>query len=249
MLKKSLVVCLVIVSVIIIYLWLVNWSIYYRIGSAGLKAIDIQNSYIFNKQTTGSSSLIYVALGDSLTAGAGASSYNEYYPYLIAERLADTATQVSYFNYSYLGAKTSDLINNLLTQAIVKNPDVVTILIGTNDVYDNISKTEFQRNYEIIITEIKTKTKAKINIISIPNIGVNSLFLPPFNYYYQARTANFNKIIKELTIKYNLNYIDLTTPTAQYTSKMSSYYSADGFHPSSLGYKYWSKIIYDNLNK
>lgn len=246
MIKKILQICLGVFFVIVIYLLAVNWLIYYRLGLANLKSNDQQNNYIFNNEAT-SSSLIYVSLGDSLTAGVGVDDYKKTYPFLIAQKLAGTSTPIVHFNFSYPGAKTENIINDFLTETVAQNPDLITILIGTNDVYGQISKNEFRYNYETIITQLKTQTKAKINIISLPLIGTDSLFLPPFNYYYGQRTLKFNKIIEEIAINNDIHYIDLTTPTAIYTKAISDYYSIDNFHPADLGYRLWAQIIYDNL--
>lgn len=249
MVKKIIKICLAITFLLIAYLFVANWLLYYHLGKSNLKASDIKHTYIFNEDIKNSSSIIYGALGDSLTSGVGVSNYEQSYPYLVAQKIASTSTKVIHLNYSYPGAKTNDLIKNLLPKIIIDKPDIITLLIGTNDVHDYISKDEFKNNYETILIQLKTKTNAKINVISIPFIGTNSLIYPPFNYYYNSRIINFNKVIKELADSNNINYIDLTTPTAQYSSSISTYYSIDNFHPSNLGYMTWAKIIYDNINK
>ena len=91
------------------------------------------------------------------------------------------------------------------------------------------------------------ETKAKIYIINIPFIGSNSLILPPYNYYFNFRTIEFNKIIEDLAQKNNISYIDLYSPTIKEFNKSDSYYSADLFHPSAKGYAFWAKIIYDDF--
>jgi len=247
--KIILKVCLGLIFLIIVYLLVTNWLIYYRLNQTNLKASDNRHNYVFNNQATTSPGLIYIALGDSLTAGVGVSDYEQSYPYLLAQKMAGTSTKVTLLNYSYSGARSSDLISELLTKAIADKPDVITLLIGTNDVHGNISPAQFKRNYETILTELKTQTKAKINVINIPFIGADSLLWPPHDYYYRTKTIRFNQIIKELAATYNFNYIDLATPTEQYASSTGPYYSTDNFHPSDLGYQYWSQVIYANLNR
>jgi len=249
MLKEILKICLAVIFPFAAYLLAAHWLIYHRIAAVDLRASDNRHSYIFNEQATTSRGLVYVALGDSLTAGVGASLYEQSYPYLVAQKIAGKATKVTHLNYSYSGARTSDLINDLLAKAIADKPDVVTLLIGTNDVHGNVSQDEFRRNYETLLTRLKTQTTAKINVISVPFIGTDSLLLPPYNYYYDAKIIRFNQIIKELAVSNHINYIDLTTPTLTYASQASGYYAADDFHPSGLGYQYWSQVIYDHLYK
>jgi lysophospholipase L1-like esterase len=247
--RKILKIILGAILIVAAYLLAANWSFYYRLSAAHLTATDNRHQYMFNKEAATSTSIIYSALGDSLTAGVGVSAYEQSYPYLVAQAMAGNSINVRHLNYSYPGARTDDLIKHLLPLAVADKPDVVTVLIGTNDVHDNVSQTVFRSNYETILSQLRTKTKAKINLVSIPFLGTDSMVLPPFNYYFHAKILDFNKIIQELASKYHANYIDLTTPTTSYADKPSDYYAADNFHPAAAGYQLWSRIIYDHLDK
>lgn len=249
MLKTAIKISLAVIAIAVAYLLTANWLIYYRLGAADLKATDNQHRYDFNDQATASPELIYAALGDSLTSGVGTNNYQHSYPYLIAQQLAGSDIQVLHYNYSFPGARTQDIIDSLLDKAIADQPDVVTLLIGTNDIHGQVSLAKFQQNYETILARLSTETTAKINIISIPFIGTDSLLWPPYNRYYRFRVNKFNAIIKDLATARSLNYIDLAGLTSQYAVHSSPYYSSDNFHPSNLGYQYWSQIIYDHLNK
>jgi lysophospholipase L1-like esterase len=231
------------------YLLTANWLIYYRLGRIGLEASDNQHIYVINDQLATSSAIIYVALGDSLTAGVGTINYQHSYAYLVAQKIADATTKVFHHNHSFPGARTQDIIDTLLDKAIEDKPDVVTLLVGINDIHGRVSAAKFRKNYETILTRLSTETTAKINIISIPQIGTNSLLWPPFNYYYQARIDKFNGLIREMADSYDLNYINLPAFPAQPAGQLNPYYSSDNFHPSDLGYQFWSQTIYEHLNK
>jgi len=248
--RKKIIYGLIIMAMIAAYLILAHYSIFYRIKYAGLKAPDRQDSYTLGANKNMISSSLYAALGDSLTAGVGASKYEESYPFLLAQKFTFQADgEVNLKNYSYPGAKTSDLINDLLTPAIAVKPDVVTLLIGVNDVYGNVSPAVFRKNYQLILDRLSKETKAKIYLINLPYLGSSKLLLTPYNYYYGWRTAKFNEIIRELAAAYSLKYIDLAEPTLVESKKNSSYYAEDLFHPSAVGYKLWARIIYDAINQ
>ena len=132
--------------------------------------------------------------------------------------------------------------------SVEDKPDIVTLLIGVNDVRENISEKEFKGNYTYIVNELVKNTNAKIYLISIPFIGSNTLYLPPYNIYFKNRTIEFNNIIKEIAKENNLTYIDIATPTEQIFKKDGLYYSVDSLHPSKEGYKILEQIIYDNIN-
>jgi len=231
----------------VLYLFIVNWWIYYRLDEVGLRPSDQAHSYIINQ--TGSDPIVYLAIGDSLTAGTGVDDYSQAYPYLIAQKLAGEDAEVLHSNSSYPGARTSDVLNNLLEDQLLNQADVITLLIGTNDIQGGVSAPEFSSNYEKIILKLLSQSDAKINLVSIPEIGNNSLFLPPFNYYFRYRVLKFNKIIHSLAVSNDLNFIDLTTPTLEYAAKSGPYYSKDNFHPSASAYENWAQIIYEHLDK
>jgi len=245
--KKYLIIILVVI-VLGIYLNRAYAHIYNTLDQAHLLAPDKLGTYVVgdNKSST---NLTYVALGDSLTAGVGTTEYQDSYPYLLAQKLAGTQTKVTLTNLAIPGFKTKDLIDNSLATAIVSQPDIITLLIGVNDLHGNISATDFQQNYQQILTELTTKTTAQIYLINLPQIGSNQLLWPPYNYYFRWQTKNFNQIIKDLAVQYKLNYIDLNTPTAQVLKNNGPIYSVDSFHPSALSYKSWAEIIYANFNK
>lgn len=247
--KKYLGIFLLILLAIMIYLYLAHAHIYRRISQAHLKATDNMHTYVLGDEANGSKNLIYSALGDSLTSGAGADKYEESYPYLLAKSLAENDKVVVHKNFSYPGARTDDLIRDLLAPALASQPDLVTLLIGTNDVHGFVDTDDFEKNYEYIVRELKTKTRAKVYLISIPRIGSNTLILPPYDRYFDSKISEYNEFIKILAKNYELEYIDLDSPTADILKKDGSHYSVDSFHPSASGYALWAKILYDNIDK
>ena len=245
--KKVFYITLAVVFVAIIgYLWFGYANIYNRIRSGGLKTVDTQ--YIYNFNTGSAQEIKYAALGDSLTAGIGTDSYEESYPYLLSKDLSKD-NSIILKDFSLLGARTEDVIDKGLLEGVVEDkPDIITLLIGVNDVRENISEKEFKGNYTYIVNELVKNTNAKIYLINIPFIGSNTLYLPPYNIYFKNRTIEFNNIIKEIAKENNLTYIDIATPTEQIFKKDGLYYSVDSLHPSKEGYKILEQIIYDNIN-
>ncbi|MBI2086531.1 SGNH/GDSL hydrolase family protein [Candidatus Daviesbacteria bacterium] len=181
----------------------------------------------------------YTALGDSLTAGVGVSNYEQSYPYLLSRRLSLTQN-VELFNFAQSGATSLDVLTYQIPQALSAKPDLITILIGINDIHNLKSTKEFESNYMKIITALKT-TKAKIYLLSIPYLGSEKILFFPYNFILGARTKQFNNIIKNISKNYDTGYIDLNA-----LSKSTGFYSTDQFHPAETGYKEWSETINGN---
>lgn len=245
--KRYLLIIIVFVAVGI-YLNRAYSYIYYKINLVGLKSPDTSQAYTINGGQKQGKVISYVALGDSLTAGVGVENYEQSYPYLLAQKMSSGTLSVSLNDLSVPGAKTADLKNNLISSAVKIDPDVITILIGVNDIHGNISLTEFKNNYEEILQRLTTETKAKINLINIPYIGADDLMLPPYGYYFNWQTIRYNTVINALAKTYDVKYLDLYSPSLAQFQKTGVHYSADSFHPSAQGYAAWAQIIYDHLN-
>lgn len=244
--KKLLVIIILLVLAIGLYLYLANTYTYYLFNRIGLKSPAVQNSYILNGAVSGVN-LNYVALGDSLTSGMGLNKYEESFAYLLAKDLSENG-RVTLQNFSYPGYRTDDLIKNLLEPAIAAEPQLITLLIGTNDVHGFYGLEKFKKNYQYILERLSQATKAKIYAISLPFIGAD-IFFPPNNYYFNRQTAEFNKIIKELAAVYGAKYIDIAEPTKAMFAANGLYYAADAFHPSAVGQALWAQIIYADINQ
>lgn len=189
----------------------------------------------------------YIALGDSLTAGVGTDSYQDSFPYLISEKLAKDGNQVELINFGIPGARIKDVAERELPIVILEQPDIITLLIGVNDVHGFVSGENFKKSFTEIVDTLVFKTESKIIIINIPYLGSDNLIRWPYNLLYRARTEQFNKIIKKITAEKNLELIDLYD-YAKKTASEKDYYAIDEFHPSKKGYRLWSTIINDRLN-
>jgi lysophospholipase L1-like esterase len=227
------------------YLFLAHHLIYAKIGSVSLKNPDISHQYIIGQ---GGNKLVYTAIGDSLTSGVGVTNYSESYPYRLAQKMAGSSGKIDLRVQAYPGARSGDIVRDLLTLAINNNPDVVTVLAGVNDIHGFVSKIQFAENYQEILTRLKSETKAKIYAVSIPHLGADALLWPPYNFYFRYQTIEFNKIIKKLAQADNVEYVDLYTPSENMFNN-PDLYSADFFHPSAAGYGLWAEIIYADFNK
>jgi lysophospholipase L1-like esterase len=230
-----------------IYLNRAYTHIYDIIGAADLPSVNQRESYIINNNMN-SSNIVYVALGDSLSSGVGTDRVGDSFPYLLAKKMSG-AGEIILHNRAIPGEETASLISDLLPLAVDDKPDVVTLLIGVNDIHNFTSARDFQENYNKILERLTKETTAKIYVINIPFLGADTLMLPPYQAAFDLRTKEFNSIIKELAAKYSINYVDLYTPTVSQFKKSGDHYSVDLFHPSAAGYKIWADIIYAGFNK
>lgn len=204
-----------------------------------IKSKDLQPPIHQEMTTLGQGrEITYVSLGDSLTAGVGASSYGSIYPYIFAQKLSIGA-KVTLINLAQQGATTDSLISDQLPIVSKLHPNLVTLLIGINDLHDMKSVSSFKKNYQYIISVLKS-SGAKIILLNIPNLGDQEVLLTPWKQLYDLRSTQYNSVIES----FNLEVVDLYSLTKQQFS--INMYSSDLFHPSDLGYRVWAQSLNAN---
>jgi lysophospholipase L1-like esterase len=244
--KKILFSLIGIVVLFFVFAWYFNASIYWEMQEAQIYMPSDFTSYTLG--SSNSEPLTYAAIGDSLTAGTGVDTYTQSYPYLIAQEIADESKTILLKPFAVPGVRSAYVLENFLEPAVASNPDIITLLIGINDIHGKVSDKKFQENYEKILTVLTQETNAKIYAINLPYIGTEELISLPYRDYFNWRTQQYNEIIKKMAEKYSVTYIDLYTAHMPHALN-PSYYAADFFHPNTLGYSMWAEFMYANFSK
>jgi acyl-CoA thioesterase I len=152
---------------------------------------------------------VVVSAGDSVTQGTLSADYVA----MLRHRLG--AKGYEFVNAGVNGEQSADLLKR--TRAIIDcKPDVITILIGTNDVKAAIAMAgtsrsagapddldQFRRNLEQIATVLQSETNASIALLSIPPFGENLDSTP------NRITQRYNKVIEDLSTARHLTYLAL----------------------------------------
>ena len=185
--------------------------------------------------------------GDSIT-DAGRDKRNYYdlgngYPKfaasIIAEKYADTSFE--FINLGISGNRTGQLFDRFYSDGISLQPDIISILIGINDIWHRcppnyILTTDEQiaLNYREILKRIKRETNAKIVILS-PYV-LDSEDKEPM----KKELSTVLPIIRELADEFADAYVPLDElfEKAMETQPEPRYYSADGVHPNENGAKF-----------
>lgn len=247
--KRTLIVGILIavIGITVVYLNRSYAHIYDGISEADLRSPDQQRVYQFGADAN--DSLVYVAIGDSLTSGVGVDSYEQSYPYRLGQMLAEGKTNVTLHTFAVPGARTVNALGAALDAAIQIRPDIVTVLLGTNDVHGNIPKKTFEANYDAMLARLTTETDATVYVVAIPYIGAPDLIAQPYRLYFDVRTRAFNDVLKQLAATYGATYVHLYRETTRAERGTADYYAADLFHPSNVGYALWADILYESINQ
>lgn len=231
--------------VIILYLYWNYTRFYNVIGQRHLPSPNTQSVYELGNPKD--PPLVYVALGDSLTAGVGALSYQNTYPYLLAKQFS-TNQHVYLYNFGQPGGQVGDLLDYQLVKTISLKPSLITILIGINDLQNYMPISRFQTNYQTLITQLKSDTTAQIVLINLPYLGSEKSVFPPWNWLLDFQTHRYNQVINQLCQENNLTCLDLYQHSRQAFKNDPTLYANDYFHPSDAGYILWSALINEHFS-
>ncbi len=182
----------------------------------------------------------YVAMGASVTVGASADPREvNGYAYLVRNALK-RVRKVKFNNMAIGGTKIEFFLNNEFPEALKLNPDVVTVLVGGNDIITGTSINDFADDLDMLLKRLK-ENSIKVAVINSPNIANYPKFIDGSNEFVTIEKINeFNHISKEKADKYGFVYVDI------FNSKLStdmSLISDDGIHPNKEGHKFLAGIV------
>ena len=149
------------------------------------------------------------------------------------------------------GFTTDDLIDNELGFVSRLSPQLVTILIGVNDLVQGRSKESYRRSLATIYDEVATLRLAtgRVHAISIPNWSVAPAaagFGDPA--VLRRLTDDFNGLARMEAEKHGFFWIDITSVS---TSRHGSpgWISSDQLHPGDIQYAAWADVIWESVRE
>jgi lysophospholipase L1-like esterase len=191
----------------------------------------------------------YVAFGDSTGIGVGARRGGGYVARLF-ERIERVRAGSSVKNFCVSGAETADVLRTQLARLdSATRPTLITVGIGINDVSHGVEVERFARNYEEIITRLKSKTDAPVVVTNIPDIS-SAPRVPAFLHeQVRQRIRLFNTRIAEIARRHDVLLVDAYDMSREVIPVHPEFFSADGFHPSDEGYEYWAKMMWPTVKE
>jgi acyl-CoA thioesterase I len=191
--------------------------------------------------------LRYLALGDSYTIGTGASSEAHNYPSILAGRLTEaTGSKVGLTNPAVNGFTTQDLIANELGYLTRPKPQLVSILIGVNDLVQGRTADQYRKSLAEIYDAVASLglPSGHVVAIAIPNWSVvpaAASFGDPGRL--RSMTDAFNVIAQKEAAGRGFTWIDITAVSTPGLGS-SGWISADQLHPADIQYAAWADVIW-----
>jgi lysophospholipase L1-like esterase len=145
-------------------------------------------------------------------------------------------------NRGIIGDNTEGVLNRL-GEVTESKPLKIFIMIGINDLSQNLSVTQILYNYEDIIKSIKsTSPKTEVYVQSV--LPVNPEF-PKFKNVTgkTSQIMELNSDLEKLAQIKNVNFIDLFSVFNDGLNHMDKKYTVDGLHLNADGYNLWKATI------
>ncbi|GMU07786.1 SGNH/GDSL hydrolase family protein [Corallococcus caeni] len=186
-------------------------------------------------------SVNYVSLGDSTAVGVGASQGGGY-PDRLASRLRQGGLPVGHTNLGQSGARVRDVVNNALKRVIALQPTLITLGVGTNDIWRGTEVAEFQDDLDRIARRLK-QTGASMVVVNIADMALAPVAKMVPSALYEGRIEPFNAAIASVARAHGLHLVDLYEASREMIPRRPDFFCADGFHPSAAGYDEWADLM------
>lgn len=186
------------------------------------------------------------------------STYGTGYPLFVASELyTENPEKYLVMNRGISGNRVVSLYERLKPDVWALKPDVLSVLIGVNDVWHDIDGLNmgvelprYEKVYRMLIEETLER---------LPNIKI--MLMEPFilkgistNDLYSGflQVKDYAKVVKKLAKEYNLPFVPLQDKLDEVSKKFDAkYYLADGVHPNVAGAKLiateWLKVFKEKV--
>lgn len=203
--------------------------------------------------------------GDSITdagrvdvddGGAGSNLFGYGYPLLLAsDFLKNKKGEIEFINRGVSGDRIVDLYARIKDDIINLEPDAMSILIGVNDVWHELSQQngvcaeKYEKIYGMLIEEIKE---------ALPDIKI--IILEPFvlkgtgteMYYdeFRAEVKKRGEAAKRVAEKFGLRFVPLQKSFDEASADGdTTYWTTDGVHPAPAGHQLIKEALAEAVNE
>lgn len=193
----------------------------------------------------------YVALGDSTAVGTGA-DHGGGYPERLFQRMRAQGWPVGILNLGENGAVSRDVLVSQVPKAVEVRPHLVTVGVGSNDLWRMVSEDDYAANLTAIADALAA-TQAQVVICNLVDLGHAPVAKMAIDWLkvpvsaISARVHGFNRHLATLASRPRFTVIDLHALGEQELRERHDFFGADGFHPSGAGYQRWSELLWPSV--
>ena len=191
----------------------------------------------------------YLALGDSYTIGESVPFLlnfpNQVLPLFNDEKLAIGSPRI----IAKTGWTTDELEEGIIAantaEPLLGAYDFVSLLIGVNNQYRGRTVESYKPEFEALLLkaiQFAGNRSERVVVLSIPDWGVTPFATGRDRHQIATEIDAYNAANKEVSLKFNVHYIDIT-PWTRESANDNSLLAADGLHPSGKEYRRWAEKV------
>lgn len=171
---------------------------------------------------------VWVALGDSLTQGIGASSLDQTFVRRVQRRLAAAGHPRAVLNLSVSGARIDDVIDKQIPQidSLPEPPALVTCTVGNNDLIKSLRVKQTTRGLARLFDALPEGTL----VATLPATG-------------SVVASYVNRVIRGEAPLRGHRVADVIPHMTGWRGRIAR----DGFHPNDAGYEAWTAAFSEAL--
>ncbi len=183
----------------------------------------------------------YVALGDSYTIGTSVTE-GERWPNQLVDRVRGLELVG---NTAVNGSTSADLIGTQLPQLDRMGPDLVSVLIGVNDVVQGVADSQYAGHVAMILEELLRRLPpGRIVCVATPDYTVT----PSGGAYgdpalQSDAIVRVNAIMRESCEARDIQFVPDIFEISQEALDDPTMVADDGLHPSGEQYRRWVEVI------
>ncbi|MFC3885922.1 GDSL-type esterase/lipase family protein [Bacillus songklensis] len=189
------------------------------------------------------SRVFYIALGDSLTEGVGASTHDQSFTAHFFQAIKQTK-ECQYMNFGKSGRSSGELLQFLTDSKIrdfLKRATHITITTGGIDMIrayqNNVNFLEYVRTFQTLKQNLRHILRNTTEMNPTTQVFLMSLYNPGTPDHKLYKVANklirrINRLYEETAKQFSVHTID---PLDSFLNK--PHLLADEVHPNDLGYK------------
>lgn len=190
----------------------------------------------------------YSVLGDSSVAGQGG-DYSQGLAVSTARHLAQD-NKVTMLNTAVSGARAADIISDQLEPTLKHNPDIVLIVIGSNDVTHLTKLSDIRKSVSGAVDKlVSNNCNVKIVLTGSAAMGTVPRLPQPLRFFAGVRTQQVNSVFKEIVNQKQLTFAPIAAKTGPIFAKDHTLFAQDNFHPNTKGYDVWVPVLNDALDE
>jgi acyl-CoA thioesterase-1 len=184
-----------------------------------------------------------VALGDSFTIGTGVGR-SDRWPDQLVDSLRDAVPLELVANLGVNGYTSDDLLQRELPQLADLRPGFVSILIGVNDVVQDVSIERYRANVEQTFAAVLDLVpRDRVVVVSVPDY-TRTPRGADYGDPQQQRDAiaAVNALLKQLAADRGIAFVEISA-VADQAGTDASLVASDKLHPSGEQYRLWVELI------